>query len=69
MNFLNQKMSWTNAEFIPLKLCIASAFVLIGAHFSNFIHKYHLIFLGLFVITVIWTLYLWINKMKSNKVS
>jgi hypothetical protein len=62
-------MSWTNAEFIPFKLCIASAYILVGAHFSNFIHKHHLIFLAIFAITVILTLFLWATKMKGIKAS
>jgi len=36
MNFFNRKTSWTNAEFIPLKLCIASAYVIIGTYFHFF---------------------------------
>ena len=37
MNFFRIKTSWSNAEFIVLKLCIASAYVLIGAYFSDFL--------------------------------
>ena len=38
MNFFKVKTSWSNAEFITLKLCIATAYLLIGAYFHRFIH-------------------------------
>jgi len=67
MNFFQTKTSWSNAEFIPLKLCIASIYVLIGAYFHKFLREYYLPVLILFVITVIWSVYLWLNKMKNSK--
>lgn len=36
MSFLNKKMSWTNAEFIPFKVCIAAAYLYLGSTFSEF---------------------------------
>ena len=65
MNFFKIKTSWSNAELIPLKLCIASAYVLIGAYFHNFFSNNYIIVLIVFIITVIWVVYLWFNKMKK----
>lgn len=31
MNLLKIKISWSNTEFIPFKLCIASAYTLVGS--------------------------------------
>ncbi|AHF15301.1 hypothetical protein [Niabella soli] len=68
MSFLNKKMTWTNAEFIPFKLCIASIYLIAGAYFSNFVQHYYIPLFVLFVISVIWTLYLWVRKMnRSNQ--
>ena len=67
MNFLSAKMSWSNAEFIPFKLCVASAYVLIGAYFHTFIHEHYLPVLLLFVVSTIWVLALWLKKMKNAK--
>ena len=64
MNFLQIKTSWSNAEFIPFKLCIASAYIIIGSYFHNFFQEYYLAVLIIFGITVLWTLSLWIKKMK-----
>lgn len=64
MNFFKAKTAWSNAEFIVLKLCVASAYVLIGSYFPAFIKQYRVIILAVFVITCIWCLYLWLNKMK-----
>lgn len=66
MNFLKQKTTWTNTELIPLKICIASAYVLVGAYFHDFIRKYYLVFIVLFGITVIVSLYKRFNKMKQE---
>ncbi|NVN94866.1 MAG: hypothetical protein HXX18_06240 [Bacteroidetes bacterium] len=67
MNFFKIKTTWSNAEFIPLKLCIASAYILIGAYFHNFVSNFYVIILILFLITVIWAVYLWLHKMIKEK--
>ena len=66
MNFFKIKTTWTNAELIPLKLCIASAYVLVGAYFHNLVRNYYIPVIVIFGITVIWSVYFWINKMKSG---
>jgi hypothetical protein len=66
MNFFKIKTSWSNAEFIIIKLCIASAYILIGSYFHNFIKDYYTPLLVIFGITVIWFIYLWLKKMKNE---
>ncbi|MEY4963187.1 MAG: hypothetical protein RLZZ323_506 [Bacteroidota bacterium] len=65
-NFFNLKTTWTNAEFIPLKLCIASAYILIGIYFVDFFKKYWQFIALIFIITVITSVAMWIKKMKQN---
>ncbi|MGZ3755675.1 MAG: hypothetical protein ACXVAY_15605 [Mucilaginibacter sp.] len=67
MNFFRIKTSWSNAEFIVLKLCVASAYVLVGAYFHSFFRNYYVPVLGIFIITCVWAVYLWVSKMKSGK--
>lgn len=66
MNFFKLKTCWTNAEMIILKLCIASAYLLVGAFFHSFIRRYYIVLLLLFAITVILAVNLWIKKMSKN---
>ncbi|WP_173971141.1 hypothetical protein [Flavobacterium bizetiae] len=66
MNFFKIKTTWTNAEFIIIKLCIASAYLFIGSYFHNFIQYYYVPLLVIFVVTVIWFVYLWLKKMKNE---
>lgn len=66
MNFFKIKTSWSNAEFIVLKLSIATAYILVGAYFHRFFHHYWVPVLVIFVFTVIWAVYLWLNKMKNK---
>ena len=66
MNFWTRKTAWSNLEFIPLKLAIGSAYILIGAFFHDFVLEYHVIFAAIFSITVLWSIYKWISKMKQN---
>ncbi|UTN04389.1 hypothetical protein L0669_00460 [Flavobacterium bizetiae] len=66
MNFFKIKTTWTNAEFIIIKLCIASAYLFIGSYFHNFIKDYYVPLLVIFVVTVIWFVYLWLKKMKNE---
>jgi len=67
MNFFKIKTSWSNAEFIVLKLCIATAYVLIGAYFHAFFRQYNVAVLIVFAITCSWSVYLWIKKMKASR--
>jgi hypothetical protein len=67
MNFFKVKTSWSNAEFIVLKLCIATAYLLIGAWFSNYILMFYIPIAIVFGITVIWAVVLWLKKMKTSK--
>jgi len=66
MNFFKIKTCWTNAEMIILKLCIASAYILVGTYFHSFFRHYYIPVLIVFGITVIWSVYLWLNKMKAK---
>ena len=68
MGFLNKKMAWTNAEFIPLKICIAAAYLYLGSAYRDFFSSYRGFILGLFSISLIYVLYLWIKKMRANNI-
>jgi hypothetical protein len=67
MNFFKIKTSWSNAELIPLKLCIGSAYIVVGTYFHSFLRSYYIPILVLFGITVVWSVYLWISKMMKQK--
>ncbi|WP_262710903.1 hypothetical protein [Flavobacterium foetidum] len=41
MNFFKIKTSWSNAEFILIKLCMASAYIFIGSYFHDFFENYY----------------------------
>jgi hypothetical protein len=66
MNFFKLRTTWANSELILLKLCIASSYILVGAYFRSFVSQYRWPFVTLSVITVIWSVYLWITKMKKE---
>ena len=66
MDFFKLKTTWTNAELVVLKLCIASAYILAGAYFHRFIAEYKYLFIVLFLITVVASVYKWISKMKKE---
>lgn len=67
MNFFRIKTSWSNTEFIVLKLCIASAYIFIGSYFHDFFSHYWKPILITFAVTVLWTFYLWTKKIKAEK--
>ena len=67
MNFFRIKTTWSNAELALLKLCLASIFIVIGAYFHEYLQSYYIPLLIVFAITVIWTVYLWVKKMKNRK--
>ena len=65
MRFLNKKMTWTNAELIPLKVCIAAAYLYFGSTFSEFFLTYKGFILGLFAVSLVYVMMLWVKKMRS----
>ena len=58
-------MSWTNAEFIPFKVCIAAAYLYLGSTFSEFFLSYKGFLLGLFAVSLVYVMMLWVKKMRS----
>lgn len=66
MNIFNKKTTWTNWEFIPLKICIASFYMLVGACYSSIVLQYKTLIMSLFLITTTLTLYTWLTKMKEE---
>ena len=67
MNFLRRTTTWTNAQFVVLKVAVGSAFLLIGAYFHHYIRIAWIPILFLSVTTIGWALALWIKKMKHEK--
>jgi len=67
MNFFKTKTSWSNTEFIVLKLCVASAYVLVGGYFHSFFRQHYVPVLVVFAVTCIWAVYLWVSKMRNVK--
>ena len=65
MGFLNKKMTWTNAEFIPFKLCVAAAYLFIGSAYPEFFRAYKGWILALFGASLLVVFYLWIKKMRA----
>ncbi|MRX67694.1 hypothetical protein GJU42_06945 [Flavobacterium resistens] len=65
MNFFKIKTCWSNAEFILIKLCMASIYILVGSYFHEFFQNYYKVLLVVFGITVIWFVYQWLKKMKA----
>ena len=66
MNFLKMKTTWTNLELVPFKVAIASAYVLLGAYFHEYIRAYYLAVVVLFFVSTIPTIYKWFKKLKSE---
>ncbi len=67
MNFFRAQTRWSNAEFIIFKLCVASIYVLVGAYFRDFFLHYRLPITIVFIVTAVWTIYLWLHKMRTEK--
>jgi hypothetical protein len=67
MNFLEAKTTWTNMEFAVLKICLASAYVVIGSYFSEYVRAYYTPLVALFGVTLFWTLFLWLRKMQKTR--
>jgi hypothetical protein len=46
---------------------MASAYILIGTYFHDFFENYYPVLIVIFTVTVIWFVYQWLKKMKSEK--
>ncbi|MEY4658342.1 MAG: hypothetical protein RJB36_108 [Bacteroidota bacterium] len=65
MNFFTKKMTWTNAEFIPFKVCIAAAYLYIGTSYPTLFSDYRGLLLGLFVVSLALVMGMWVKKMRG----
>ncbi len=66
MNIFDKKTTWSNLEFIPFKICIGTAYLLIGMYFHEYVKQYKTLIIILFVFTWIVTMYMWLHKMKQE---
>lgn len=63
MNFFLKKTTWSNLEFIPLKLCIGTGYLLILSFLPVELQDIRTILLVIFIPTVVWSLYKWFHKL------
>ena len=68
MNLFKRRTTWSNAELVIIKLSILSAGILIGNYFNPLITGYLSVLWVVFVVTVVPGVWLWISKMKNNKI-
>jgi hypothetical protein len=66
MNFFKIKTCWTNSEFIIFKLCIATAYIIVGTYFHDFFSSYYIPLFIIFGLTLIPTVFMWLDKMKHG---
>lgn len=66
MNFFQKKTTWTNYEFIPLKLAIATIYLVLGIFFHDELQGFVTPLLVLFAITVIVAVRMWWRKMNQE---
>ena len=66
MNFFLKKTTWSNLEFIPLKLSIGTGYLLILSFFPAVQQDHRGVLLAVFIPTVIRSLYKWVRKLKEE---
>jgi hypothetical protein len=62
MSFLARSSNWSNVQLWMFKLCAFCAGVAMGIYFVDMLKQYLIVFVMLFVITVIPVLAWWIKK-------
>lgn len=67
MNFFNRKTTWSNIELGLMKICLISFGIVAGLYFFQSLKAYFWEFLGVFAITCVLVLYLWIKKSKQEE--
>ncbi|MEI6697183.1 MAG: hypothetical protein WCO13_14100 [Bacteroidota bacterium] len=67
MNFFKIKTSWSNLELGLFKICVASIYLVIGIYFHEFLGKYMLLFVSIFIVTVVLVFSLWLKKMNKGE--
>jgi hypothetical protein len=63
MNFFIKTSKWSNLQLIPLKLCIASAYLIIGHYYPETVSIYFWPLILLFGITSIVSLWIWLRQL------
>jgi hypothetical protein len=69
MNIINMakaRTTWSNAEFIIFKLSITSGYLIIGTYFHALFSNYYIPLFIVFGISLVWTVSLWLKKMKKG---
>ena len=66
INIAKARTTWSNAEFIIFKLSITCAYLIIGTYFHALFSNYYIPLFIVFGISLIWTVLLWLRKMKQG---
>jgi hypothetical protein len=66
MNFFRINSTWSNAEFLIIKICLVSLGFAAGMYFYEYLKEYMFVFAMIYVITAIVCGYLWVKKMKGR---
>lgn len=64
MNIFKIRTTWSNGELAILKMCVASFYISVGIFLHEYIERYLIYFLFIFVVSVISIGYIWLNKFK-----
>ena len=66
INIAKAKTTWSNAEFIIFKLSITCGYLIIGTYFHALFSKYYIPLFIVFGISLVWTVALWLKKMRRQ---
>lgn len=66
--FLKQLTTWSNAELGLFKACLICFGISVGIYFYDLLQVYLNYFFVMFGIMAVWTLLLWIKKMRHPPV-
>ena len=65
MNFLAKQTTWTNLELWLFKACIFSGGISAGLYFYRDLKEAFVFLVPFFVVTGVWSAYLWMKKMNQ----
>ena len=66
INIAKARTTWSNAEFIIFKLSITCGYLIIGTYFHALFRNYYIPLFIVFGISLVWTISLWLKKMKQG---
>lgn len=67
LNFFKRTSTWTNGEFVVIKICLVSVGIFIGIRLYEWLSNFEYLFISIYIFSALAILFFWLRRLKKLK--